>query len=265
MINQRGFISATLVVIIVVLAVFMVGVAWWYEENKEEVANTQVVSNESIENNSVNVKNSNAINSNAATNTNFVSNTNSTTNVNTNVTSDSGNNWRTVNYNKNDLSFLISVPADWREETSLYNPPRERYSLISYTWPPESGVTQYLRLIVRYFINDEASLKEWVDKHETHLREGEQNHNRLTELTLSEITVNGELGYAYDADYKRTIGEWDDEGNYVGTKIEHKSYKYINFQKDNKIYQIYIGGDNNLVIDNQDLIIEIIDSFNFLE
>ncbi|MFC1687239.1 hypothetical protein ACFL0L_01575 [Patescibacteria group bacterium] len=66
MINQRGFISATLVVIIVVLAVFMVGVAWYYEENKEEISsetvNTPINSNSNI--NSSILHNTNSIASN---------------------------------------------------------------------------------------------------------------------------------------------------------------------------------------------------------
>ncbi|MCH7492487.1 hypothetical protein IID19_02730 [Patescibacteria group bacterium] len=220
--NNRGFVAPVIVVLISVMAIGLVGAAWYYEANKDEVVITTTTAN-----------------------------TNTVVSSNTNTSSVDTSNWQTIVYNQREINFSIDLPLDWDEQFNRSNH-YERDAFISYVLDFWDVREEYLIMRVSYFYNTDSDLKTWVDDHEIHLREGEQLHNRLQNLKLGEIEINGELGYVYDAEYYGLIG-----------KTKHELYRIVSLQRNNIVYQIHIGGHAALFNESKYLIDQIIHTFQF--
>ncbi|MFC1687245.1 hypothetical protein ACFL0L_01605 [Patescibacteria group bacterium] len=99
---QKGFTHWVVVILISVIAVGLVGAAWYYEENKEEVTTTTNTG-------TINV-NTNIVPTNSAVNTNTAVNVNSSTNTNTVI--DETDDWQ-VHRDDFRYGFTFKYPTDW--------------------------------------------------------------------------------------------------------------------------------------------------------
>lgn len=130
--NNKGFIALVIVILISVMAVGLVGAAWYYEANKNDtvIEKTNTVS---------------PVNTNISTNTNTITNTltNTTTNtvVNTNTAGVDTSDWQT--YENEEYGYSIQFPSDWYTSTQ----PAPSF--------PTDGVTEQI-YITNYNPNDEG-------------------------------------------------------------------------------------------------------------
>lgn len=108
--NQKGYTHWVIAILISVMAVGLVGVAWWYEENKKETTTTNEATSAVNTNIAIN-SNTNANitvnkNTNTVVNTNTIVNTNTVTNTNVDTSG-----WET--YTNTTLGFSLQYPAGW--------------------------------------------------------------------------------------------------------------------------------------------------------
>lgn len=140
--KSRGFTHIVIAVLISVMAIGLVGVAWWYELNKNDDALTTYSTKAECESKTGcqckillcdykcprNFKkgwacNSSAVNTNVNTNSNGNSNTNSVTNGNTN-TSDITTGWKT--YTNSEYNWTMKYPTNWSVDENTYNDPLDK-------------------------------------------------------------------------------------------------------------------------------------------
>lgn len=156
--NQFGYIHIIIVILISIMAVGLVGAAWYYENNRE--VSTALT---------------------ATTSTIIDVDTNSNSNTATVVE----RNWQTIAYKSDDHNFTFDIPEDWELiEQTAHN--EERKPFVTVFDEQENHVES---MTVSYYKNSSRTLVSWAGQHKRELRLG---HNDIIE-SESDWTENDKI------------------------------------------------------------------------